>query len=93
MDSGQQPNRGPVAGDAWKKPWAAFNVIQRPGMKGRIWSRIGSAWLNRDGSITLVLDSFPIGGRVNLREDDRDGGRPRAGALALAPEPPPPQAP
>jgi hypothetical protein len=68
------------------KSWAAFNVIERPGKRERIWSRVGSAWLNGDGSITLVLDSFPVGGRINLREDERDAGRPGAGALALGRE-------
>jgi hypothetical protein len=65
------------------KAWAAFNVIDRPGQKGRIWSRVGSAWVNGDGSITLVLDSFPVGGRIQLREEDGDAGRARSGALAL----------
>jgi hypothetical protein len=90
MDDGQQANRtpmepvGPTPAGGWKRPWAAYNIIQRRGWKGPIWSRIGSAWLNRDGSITLVLDSFPIGGRINLREDDGDGRRgSQRGALAL----------
>jgi hypothetical protein len=70
------------------KSWAAFNLIERPGKKGRIWSRVGSAWLNGDGSITLVLDSFPVGGRIHLRDDDADAGRSRSGALARGPATP-----
>jgi hypothetical protein len=68
------------------KAWAAFNMIERPGQKGRIWSRVGSAWVNGDGSITLVLDSFPVGGRIHLREENGDARRARPGALALGHE-------
>jgi hypothetical protein len=65
------------------KRWAAFDVIDRGGNKGFIWSRVGSAWLERDGSITLVLDSVPIGGRIHLREEDGAMDRAQSGALAL----------
>lgn len=36
------------------------------------WVRIGVGWPNRDGSINLSLDAFPIGtNRLQIREDDR----------------------
>jgi hypothetical protein len=64
-----------------RKPWAAYNIIERQGGK-RIWSRVGSAFKNRDGSINVFLDSLPIGGKIQIREDDRER-QPRApGALA-----------
>jgi hypothetical protein len=64
-----------------RKPWAAYNIIERQGGK-RIWSRVGTAFKNRDGSINVFLDSLPIGGKIQLREDDRER-QPRAtGALA-----------
>jgi len=63
---------GPAEGSAWKKPWIAYNIIDKPGLRSRIWSRVGMAWLNRDGSINVVLDSLPLGGRIQLREDDRE---------------------
>ena len=77
---------GPAESGTWKKPWVAYNIIDRPGLRSRIWSRVGMAWLNRDGSINVVLDSLPLGGRIQLREDDRDR-RPESragGALAVA---------
>ena len=76
----------PAESSAWKKPWVAYNIIDRPGMRSRIWSRVGMAWLNRDGSINVVLDSLPLGGRIQLREDDRDRrAEPRGGgALSVA---------
>ena len=65
------------------KPWAAFNIIERGegAKKKRIWSRIGSAFHNRDGSINIYLDSLPLGGKVQIREDDREHKGER-GALA-----------
>jgi len=77
---------GPAESGAWKKPWIAYNIIDKPGLRSRIWSRVGMAWLNRDGSINVVLDSLPLGGRIQLREDDRDRraeSRP-GGALSVA---------
>jgi hypothetical protein len=78
---------GPSADGAWKKPWVAYHITARPGLKGRVWSRIGTAWLNKDGSISLLLEAIPIDGRVNLREDVAAVRRPaQPGALAVAAE-------
>ncbi len=57
-----------------KKPWAAYNIIDRGEGKTRIWSRIGSAFKNRDGSMNIYLDSFPLGGKIQIRVDDRERG-------------------
>ena len=54
-----------------RKPWAAYNIIERKNGK-RIWNRIGSAFHNRDGSMNIFLDSFPLGGKIQIREDDRE---------------------
>ena len=59
-----------VAGGG-SRPWAAYNIIERKNGKS-IWSRVGSAFKNRDGSFNLFLDAFPVGGRLNIREDDRE---------------------
>lgn len=75
----------PTAPAVGRKPQlAAFNIIERPGLEKPIWSRIGSAWVNRDGSFSLVLDSLPLGGKIHLREERADG--PRRGPLARAAE-------
>jgi hypothetical protein len=66
------------------RPWAAYNIIERKNGKS-IWSRVGSAFKNRDGSFNLILDAFPIGGKLNLREDDREHTKER-GALATEAE-------
>ena len=75
---------GPTESGAWKKPWIAYNIIDKPGLRSRIWSRVGMAWLNRDGSINVVLDSLPLGGRIQLREDDRDRRAEARGTGALS---------
>ena len=77
---------GPDKGGVWKKPWVAYHITSRPGMNGRVWSRIGTAWLNRDGSISLALEAIPIDGKVNIREPAKDVRPAKAGALAVAAE-------
>jgi hypothetical protein len=77
MDDEQQQAAPATPG---RKPWAAYNIIERAGGK-RIWSRVGTAFKNRDGSMNIFLDSLPIGGKLQIREDDRETQRER-GALA-----------
>src|SRR4051794_12610780 len=61
------------------KRFAVFSLLDRPdkkhegketpkGEKGTIWTRAGSAWLNRDGSMNLFLDVLPLQGRLHVRE-------------------------
>ena len=69
-----------TSGGSGRKPWAAYNIIERGGR--RIWSRIGSAFINHDGSMNILLDSLPVGGKLQIREDDRESQRDRGGALA-----------
>ena len=38
-----------------------------------IWTRIGTAFTNRDGSLNVILDSLPIDGRLHIREESRRG--------------------
>jgi hypothetical protein len=38
------------------------------------WTRIGTAYENRDGSITCKLDALPVSGVLQLRfRDEREG--------------------
>ena len=73
-----------VESSAPKKPWIAYNVIEKPGLTNRIWMRVGIAWLNRDGSINVVLDALPLGGRIQLREDDRERRAEPRGTMSIA---------
>ncbi len=59
------------------KRLAVLAIIEYPdkedeGKKHTRWVKIGVGWPNRDGSINLSLDAFPIGtNRLQVREDDR----------------------
>ena len=59
------------------KRLAVLAIIERPDKKDEEktytrWVKIGVGWPNRDGSINLFLDAFPVGtNRLQIREDDR----------------------
>jgi hypothetical protein len=56
-----------------KKMHAVYTVVPKPEGKD-LWLRIGSAFPNRDGSLTVFLDAVPINGRLQIREyQPRDG--------------------
>jgi len=43
------------------------------------WTRIGVAFVNRDGSLTVKLDAMPVSGSIQIRDEDpsrRNGGTP-----------------
>ncbi|MBL8934239.1 MAG: hypothetical protein JNM69_06790 [Archangium sp.] len=44
----------------------AYAIRERP-HSASSWVRIGSAWLNRDGSLNLYLDALPVDGKVHVR--------------------------
>jgi hypothetical protein len=73
-----EANPGPPVG---KKPLAVFALLEREN-RSTTWLRSGSASTNRDGSLNLVLDAFPIGtNRLQVREprfeeSSRWGGAP-----------------
>ncbi len=56
------------------KKFEAWNIIERkPGEKA-FWHKVGIGYLNRDGSINVLLDSIPLQGKVQLREDNGERG-------------------
>ena len=48
------------------KRYAVFSIRQKG--NGSIWTRAGSAFLNKDGSINLYLDVLPLDGTLHVRE-------------------------
>jgi hypothetical protein len=55
-------------------PKAIYTVIERPNDRP-IWLRIGAAFVNRDGSLSLKLDALPIDGKLQVRDwTPRDDG-------------------
>jgi hypothetical protein len=62
-----------------------FTVCPRGEGKKDFWLRIGTAFENRDGSWSIVLDALPTSGKLIVREpreqqDTRDDPPPRRSA-------------
>jgi hypothetical protein len=57
------------------KRLAVFSI--REGKGGSIWVRAGSAFVNKDGSLNVLLDVLPLDGKLHVREaaDKRDGAQ------------------
>jgi len=36
--------------------------------KKSFWTRIGSAFVNKDGSLNAILDTLPLDGRLHIRD-------------------------
>lgn len=47
-----------------------YTVIEREGSERGFWVRIGTGWVNRDGSINIRLDALPVNGQLHVRDAD-----------------------
>ena len=45
-----------------------FTIVERPDSEKARWVRIGAAFPNKDGSITVRLDALPVNGLLNIRD-------------------------
>lgn len=50
------------------------------GERKTFWTRIGSAFDNADGSITLLCDAVALSGKMQIRDDDDKRGKGTDGA-------------
>lgn len=52
------------------------DVYQITDIEGKksIWTRIGSAYTNKDDSLNVVLTCLPINGRLHIRERSKKNG-------------------
>jgi hypothetical protein len=48
------------------KRLAVFSIRESKG--GSIWVRAGSAFVNKDGSLNVLLDVLPLDGKLHVRE-------------------------
>ena len=55
-----------------KTPKDVFNILEGPDGKSK-WTRVGHAFLNKDGSINVLLEKFPREGKLQIRERRRSG--------------------
>jgi len=86
-DASGSSGTGGSSGSGGKR-LAVYSISEKDGERAW-WQRIGTAFTNRDGSLTLYLDAFPIGtNKLHVREP-RDDARPAAagsnGAHATTP--------
>jgi hypothetical protein len=65
------------------KRLAVFSIRGDKGSS--IWVRAGSAWVNKDGSMNVLLDVLPLDGKLHVRE----AGEKREPVAAASPEPSP----
>lgn len=60
----------------YKEVYHIEEFEDKEGEKGSRWTRIGSAFVNRDDSLNVVLHCIPVNGRLHIRDprdnDDRD---------------------
>lgn len=59
-----------------------FTVVERGEGKKVWWVSVGSAWVNRDGSLNIRLDALPVNGQLQVRmprADDAPQGNDNGG--------------
>ena len=64
---------------------AVYTIVKKADGKD-LWLRIGSAFPNRDGSLSVLLDAVPTNGKLQIREyqpRDSAGTRPREQTLEV----------
>ena len=77
----QENNPGPSLASGGSRPFKVVYAIteNKNGNGKSFWTRIGVAFTNRDGSLTLKLDCVPLGGTMQVRDyepyEPRDGER------------------
>jgi hypothetical protein len=56
---------------------AVYVITERATPEGSksFWTKVGAAFENRDGSLTLKLDALPLSGTLQVRDDDKDRER------------------
>jgi hypothetical protein len=54
---------------------SVYTIVDRPGNQKGFWVRIGSAWVNNDLSLNVILDALPVNHKMHIR--DADPERPR----------------
>ena len=44
-----------------------YTIIEKEKQNKSFWLRVGSCFLNRDGSMNVVLDAIPTNGKLHIR--------------------------
>ena len=51
-----------------RKPKGVFTIIEADQVERPIFRRIGTAFMNQDQSINVLLDATPISGKLHIRD-------------------------
>mgnify|MGYP007026514428 CR=1 FL=1 len=65
-----------------KSPLVVYTIVERERDGRKLWVRIGTAYVNRDGSLNARLDAVPTNGRLHIREPRALDERPAVEAMA-----------
>ena len=57
-------------GTTTKKQRVVYAIIEKPHLKKAVWMKLGIAHVNQDQSINVYLDALPMGGKLQIREED-----------------------
>jgi len=63
-----------------RKSFALYTIVERA--ERNFWCRIGTGFVNRDGSFNLFFDALPVNGTAHLREVEATQTRRSEGAPA-----------
>ena len=63
-----------------------FTIIEKEGWDKAVWLKVGAAFENRDGSLNLFLDAFPVNGKLHVRERKAKQGAPSGEESRSMPE-------
>ena len=74
-ESSTKPAATSVATGSERAAWKAVYCVAERGKGRRIWLRVGTAFPNRDGSLTIRLDALPLSGQLQVREPFASGPR------------------
>lgn len=50
------------------KTKAVYQIIESEKLEKPIWRRIGTAFVNRDDSLNLEVESLPVSGKMHVRD-------------------------
>jgi hypothetical protein len=70
----KQRGGGETVRRAEKTRKEVYTVVERGAGKDDFWCRIGTAWVNKDGSLNVVLDALPVNGKLHIRSPKSDNG-------------------
>jgi hypothetical protein len=57
---------------------AVYTVVEGTAPDKPLLRRIGTGFVNRDASLSIVLDALPVSGRLHVRDLDHEPGEGRA---------------